>query len=173
MTRTGACSCAIALAAFAFERPVMSSRHECRDPLPPTLSRVHYGHAAAGRLDLLDRLVSQEERKLGTDVLGGQPYGCCDCALAGVGTHERECQSRHPGSKQLCRRDVNGVERSKRMICDQDLGGLEHFTGDLDQRPELTVDGKALQDLGHSPFVKRAVSHSTAQSAAHLHRQQG
>lgn len=112
-------------------------------------------------------------RTLGTDVLGGQSYGGCDCGLTGVGTHERQFQGRHPGSKEPCRRDVNGVECSKRMFCNQDLGGLQHFTGDLDQRPELTIDDKALQDLGHSLPIKRAVSHSTAQDAPQLHRHQG
>ncbi|MNC92383.1 hypothetical protein D3C83_87960 [compost metagenome] len=45
------------------------------------------------------------------------------------------------------------------------FGGLQHFTGDLDQCPELAIGGESFQDFGDAPRIERTVGHATTQGA--------
>ena len=66
---------------------------------------------------------------------------------------------------------MDSVERAERMGRHESFGVLQHFTGDLDQRPELSVGSKPFQDSWDTPRVERAISHATAQGTAQFHRQ--
>jgi hypothetical protein len=65
---------------------------------------------------------------------------------------------------------MDGVERAERMRRHESFGVLQHFTRDLDQRPELSVGSKAFQDSRDMPRVKRAISYATAQGTAQFNR---
>jgi hypothetical protein len=66
--------------------------------------------------------------------------------LARIGAHERKLGRCQAICKQIGRRHMNSVERSERVRCHELLSVPQHFTRDLDQRPEISVGRKAFQD---------------------------
>jgi hypothetical protein len=100
---------------------------------------------------------------LRSDVPGRHPRSSCSRRLSSIGAHKDELRHCDATRKQPCRGDVDGVERSERMLRDKRLGGDQHIGGHLDECPERAVVAEAFQNLWQLLRVERSLGAPASQ----------
>jgi hypothetical protein len=107
-----------------------------------------------------------------SDVFRSQADGGRRVRLSFVGADKKQLWNRHPSSEELRRRDVNGVESSKWMRCDERFCSRENVSRDFNQCPVRTIRRDALQDFWDSCGVERSFRDTPSQRASKLDRHQ-